>query len=66
MPFCGCRGTGGDDFGTDTNETGTFLQSLLDYLNDGYTLDQFLEFFPSVKRDDAKSFLRISRNASDP
>ena len=24
-------------------------ESLLDYLDDGYTLDQFLELFPSVR-----------------
>lgn len=39
-------------------------QSLLDYLNDGFSLDEFLEFFPSVQRQDALSFLRIARDAS--
>ena len=40
-------------------------QTLLDYLHDGYSLDEFLEFFPSVSRDDAAEFLRIARNESD-
>jgi uncharacterized protein (DUF433 family) len=36
-------------------------QSLLDYLNDGYTLEQFLEFFPSVDQKDAEEFLKLAR-----
>jgi uncharacterized protein (DUF433 family) len=41
------------------------VQSLLDYLSDGFSLDQFLEFFPSVKRADAVEFLEsIERKAS--
>lgn len=40
-------------------------QTLLDYLNDGYSLDQFLRFFPSVSRDDAAEFLKIARDESD-
>lgn len=36
-------------------------QSLLDYLDDGYSLDQFLEMFPSVDREDAVEFLRLAR-----
>jgi uncharacterized protein (DUF433 family) len=40
-------------------------QSLLDYLSDGFTIDEFLEFFPSVQREDAVEFLhRIDRKAS--
>ena len=40
-------------------------QSLLDYLSDGFTLEEFLDFFPSVKREDAAEFLhRIERRAS--
>jgi uncharacterized protein (DUF433 family) len=35
------------------------VQSLIDYLHDGFTLDQFLEFFPSVRRADAESFLTL-------
>ena len=37
------------------------VQTLLDYLQDGYSVDQFLEFFPSVRRDDAVEFLRLVR-----
>ena len=36
-------------------------QSLLDYLDDHYTLDEFLDMFPSVQRDDAVEFLRLAR-----
>jgi len=35
------------------------VQTLLDYLNDGFSLDEFLEFFPSVSRRDAEGFLRM-------
>jgi uncharacterized protein (DUF433 family) len=34
-------------------------QTLLDYRNDGFSLDQFLEFFPSVSRKDAEEFLQL-------
>lgn len=40
-------------------------QSLLDYLDDGYTLDEFLEMFPSVDRQDAVEFLRLARDQAD-
>ena len=36
-------------------------QTLLDYLDDGFTLDEFLEMFPSVDRGDAAEFLRLAR-----
>jgi uncharacterized protein (DUF433 family) len=36
-------------------------QTLLDYLDDGYSLEQFLEFFPSVDRHDAEMFLQLAR-----
>lgn len=40
-------------------------QTLLDYLNDGFTIDEFLEFFPSVQREEAEQFWRmIQRKAS--
>ncbi|MCX7837876.1 MAG: DUF433 domain-containing protein [Anaerolineae bacterium] len=29
------------------------VQTLFDYLADGYTLEEFLDNFPSVKREDA-------------
>ena len=35
------------------------VQTLLDYLNDGFTLDQFLEYFPFVARSDAEAFLLL-------
>jgi len=38
------------------------VQTLIDYLNDGFTLSQFLEFFPSVERSDAEEFVRILEN----
>jgi uncharacterized protein (DUF433 family) len=34
-------------------------QTLIDYLNDGYSLDQFLEFFPSVQKEEAKAFMQL-------
>ncbi len=34
-------------------------QTLLDYLNDGFSLEEFLEFFPSVGREQAQEFLRL-------
>lgn len=36
-------------------------QTLLDYLDDGFSLDEFLTFFPSVQREDASDFLKLSR-----
>ena len=36
-------------------------QTLLDYLDDGYSLDEFVEMFPSVNRNDASEFLRLAR-----
>jgi uncharacterized protein (DUF433 family) len=36
-------------------------QTLLDYLDDGFTISEFLEMFPSVDRDDALEFLRLAR-----
>lgn len=38
------------------------VQALLDYLNDGYSLDEFLEFFTSVQRDDTEEFLKLVRS----
>jgi len=38
------------------------VQSLIDYLQDGYSLAQFLEFFPTVDPEDARDFLRLVRN----
>ena len=39
-------------------------QTLLDYLNDGYSLNEFLEWFPSVQRADAEEFLKLARDGS--
>lgn len=36
-------------------------QTLLDYLDDGYSLDEFVAMFPTVGRDDASEFLRLAR-----
>ena len=40
-------------------------QTLLDYLNDGYSLDEFFDFFPSVNRADAVEFLKLARENAD-
>ncbi len=40
-------------------------QTLLDYLQDGYTVDQFIDFFPSVRREDATEFLRLVHDKSE-
>jgi uncharacterized protein (DUF433 family) len=39
-------------------------QTLLDYLDDGFTVDEFLEMFPSVAPEDAREFLRPARGES--
>jgi len=41
------------------------VQALLDYLQDGFSLQQFLEFFPSVAREDAEQFLRLTQPQSN-
>jgi len=38
------------------------VQTLLDYIEDGDTLDSFLQDFPTVKRDQAISFLELARD----
>ena len=38
-------------------------QTLLDYLDDGFSLEEFLEMFPSVRSEDAKEFLQLARGA---
>jgi uncharacterized protein (DUF433 family) len=40
-------------------------QTLLDYLDDGFSLDEFIDMFPSVSRGDASEFLRLARGLSD-
>ena len=39
-------------------------QTLIDYLSDGFSLEEFLEFFPSVEREDAETFLRMLEEAA--
>ena len=38
------------------------VQTLMDYLNDGYTVEEFIEFFPSVRKEDAETFLSLIRS----
>lgn len=40
-------------------------QTLLDYLDDGFTIAEFLKMFPSVDREDAAEFLRLARGEAD-
>ena len=35
-------------------------QSLLDYLRDGFSIEEFLEFFPTVERQDAEAFVDLA------
>ena len=39
-------------------------QTLFDYVTDGYSLDEFISFFPSVQKEDAEGLLRLTQ--SDP
>ncbi|HTE45244.1 MAG TPA: DUF433 domain-containing protein [Gemmatimonadaceae bacterium] len=39
------------------------VQSLIDYLEAGHPLDQFLEEFPSVTRDHAVAVLEVAKRA---
>lgn len=39
------------------------VQTLLDYLEGGHTLDDFLEGFPGVSREQAVSFLKLAKEA---
>jgi uncharacterized protein (DUF433 family) len=36
------------------------IKNLFDYLSDGYSLDEFLEQFPSVERKDAQAVLELA------
>jgi len=38
------------------------VQTLLDYLKAGETIDDFLEGFPSVSRDQVISFLEMAKD----
>jgi len=37
------------------------VQTLLDYLQDGYSIEQFLQQFPSVQPADAERFLHLTQ-----
>jgi uncharacterized protein (DUF433 family) len=39
------------------------VQTLLDYLEGGDTLDEFLDGFPGVSREQAVTFLEMARDA---
>jgi len=39
-------------------------QALLDYLTDGFSVAEFLEFFPSVNKEDAQEFLNLAHAES--
>ena len=41
------------------------VQTLLDYLNDGSSIDDFLDNFPTVSRDQIDDFLILARKGSD-
>jgi len=38
---------------------------LIDYLNDGYTIEDFVELFPSVAKGEVETFLRLIESNSD-
>ena len=42
------------------------VQSLFDYLEGGETLDEFLEQFPSVSKEQARAALGAARRHRDP
>ena len=37
-------------------------QTLIDYLNDGFSVEQFLQYFPTVRSEDAREFIRLIRS----
>ena len=41
------------------------VQSLLDYRQDGFTVEQFVNYFPTVKAEDAHAFLRLLENSRE-
>jgi uncharacterized protein (DUF433 family) len=46
------------------HNTRVMAQTLLDYIAKGDSLDTFLEHFPTVDRQDAIEFLRLTREES--
>ena len=41
-------------------------QTLLDYLDDGYSFDAFFDDYPGVEREDAAAFLKLARGQVAP
>ena len=41
------------------------VQTLLDYMNDGFSIEQFLAFFPSVRKEEVGEFLRLVRESGN-
>ena len=41
------------------------VQSLLDYRQDGFTVEQFVDFFPTVKAEDARALIRLLDSTRD-
>ena len=41
-------------------------QTLLDYLDDGYSFDAFFDDYPGVEREDAAAFLKLARGLVAP
>ena len=41
------------------------VQSLLDYRQDGFTVEQFVDFFPTVKAEDAHALIRLLDSTRD-
>ena len=39
------------------------VQTLLDYLEGGHALDEFLDYFPTVKREQAQQVLALFKRA---
>lgn len=42
------------------------VQTLIDYLKAGETLDRFLEGFPTVKREQAEAYLDMTLKDAEP
>lgn len=38
-------------------------QTLLDYMDDGISFNEFLDNFPSVQKEDALTFLKLARKS---
>ena len=46
--------------------TRVMAQTLLDYLDAGDTVEDFIDDFPTVSRDDATLFLQLAREEGHP